>query len=196
MNASSTPSLYLALIHHPVVNRKKEIITAAVTTLDLHDIARAARTFGVKAFYVVTPLIDQQRLCRRLLRHWRTGWGARFNPDRAEAFRRLRIQDSLDAVKREIEAREGKRPRTVATGARMDPLGKAKQIRFKDLERRLLVQAPWLFLFGTAWGLAPSVAAEADHVLEPIRGPEAYNHLSVRSAVAIVLDRLQGRYGR
>ncbi len=32
----------------------------------------------------------------------------------------------------------------------------------------------------------------ADFFLEPIKGPSDYNHLSVRSAVAIVLDRLLG----
>ena len=30
----------------------------------------------------------------------------------------------------------------------------------------------------------------ADHILEPIRGRDGWNHLSVRSAVSIYLDRL------
>ena len=56
LTKSSAPNLSLALIHHPVVNRRGEPITAAVTNLDLPDIARAALTFGVRSFFVVTPL--------------------------------------------------------------------------------------------------------------------------------------------
>ena len=49
-------NLYVALIHHPVVNKNGMIIGSAVTNMDLHDIARAGRTFGVRGYYVVTPL--------------------------------------------------------------------------------------------------------------------------------------------
>ncbi len=50
-----------------------------------------------------------------------------------------------------------------------------------------------LLIFGTGWGLAPAVVAEADALLEPIRSAVGdYNHLSVRSACAIALDRLCG----
>jgi len=35
--------------------------------------------------------------------------------------------------------------------------------------------------------------AEADAALEPIVGPTEYNHLSVRSAVSIILDRLRSQ---
>ena len=41
------PRLYLALVHYPVVNRRGEVIVSALINLDLHDIARAAKTFGV-----------------------------------------------------------------------------------------------------------------------------------------------------
>ncbi len=51
---------------------------------------------------------------------------------------------------------------------------------------------PLLFLFGTGWGLTEEVLEQADDILEPIRGAGAYNHLSVRSAAAILLDRLRG----
>ncbi|PID40198.1 MAG: hypothetical protein CR984_04510 [Proteobacteria bacterium] len=55
----------------------------------------------------------------------------------------------------------------------------------------MMAQSPPLVLaFGTAWGLADEFMAAADHVLEPLVGKGTYNHLSVRSAVAIILDRL------
>ena len=60
-------SVDLALIHYPVINKNREIIGSAVTNLDLHDIARAARTFGANGLYVVTPYRDQQILFRELL---------------------------------------------------------------------------------------------------------------------------------
>lgn len=195
MNNSSTPRLYLALIHHPVLNKHRETIASAVTNLDLHDISRAARTFGAQALYVVTPLQDQQDLCRRIVRHWTNGWGATFNSDRKDALGLIRIQASLKAVKKEIEGREGTAPQTVATGARIDAAVKTKRLCCTDLRRHLRDRdsGPWLLLFGTAWGLAPPVTAAADHLLEPIAGNGNYNHLSVRSAAAIILDRLLGR---
>jgi hypothetical protein len=51
---------------------------------------------------------------------------------------------------------------------------------------------PCLLIFGTAWGLSPALLETADFVLAPIEGPTDYNHLSVRSAAAIILDRLLG----
>jgi len=45
-------------------------------------------------------------------------------------------------------------------------------------------------VLGTAWGLSETFIGDADHVLDPIVGNSEYNHLSVRSAAAIILDRL------
>jgi hypothetical protein len=55
-------------------------------------------------------------------------------------------------------------------------------------------EKPVLLLFGTGWGLAREVLDGADAVVAPIRASEAsgYNHLSVRAACAILLDRLRG----
>jgi tRNA (guanine37-N1)-methyltransferase len=53
---------------------------------------------------------------------------------------------------------------------------------------------PWLILFGTGHGLAAEVLERADVALPPIR-PGVYNHLSVRAAAAITLDRLFGDGG-
>ena len=48
-------------------------------------------------------------------------------------------------------------------------------------------------LFGTGWGLEKSILTEADYVLDPIEGVGEYNHLPVRAAIAIILDRLVAR---
>ncbi len=50
-------------------------------------------------------------------------------------------------------------------------------------------------LFGTGYGLSDEVLKAADALLEPIGDPSDWNHLSVRGAVAIVLDRLLGERG-
>jgi len=64
----------------------------------------------------------------------------------------------------------------------------------RQARRRLTTaRRPHVLLFGTGWGLAPAVLQEADAVLRPIRGRDAYNHLSVRCAAAILLDRLLHR---
>jgi hypothetical protein len=76
----------------------------------------------------------------------------------------------------------------VATGASSHP----KNIDF-DFLRKLLkdTNTPFFILFGTGWGLTREVKDSSDYILAPIEG-KGYNHLSVRSAVAIILDRLLG----
>ena len=172
-----------------MVNKKGEVIASAVTNLDLHDIARAARTFGAGPFFVVTPLSDQKRLVERIVAHWQRGAGAVYNPDRREALATIRIADDLDEVLGGLVQETGQRPAVVATTCRR----REGCIDFADARAMLGGGRPMLLLFGTAWGLAPGLVAETDYVLSPIEGSTAYNHLSVRSAAAIILDRLLGR---
>jgi len=182
-------NLYLALIHHPVYNKKGEVIASAVSNLDLHDISRAAKTYGAQAFYVLTPLVDQRRLVARIVSHWTHGLGARYNPDRGAALKLVRIEASVDAVVDEISGRGQGRPTTVVTDARPHP----ETISYAGLSGMLKSERPILLSFGTAWGLTREFIETADYVLAPIMGPTGYNHLSVRSAAAIVLDRLLGQ---
>jgi hypothetical protein len=182
-------NLYLALMHHPVYNKKGEVIASAVSNLDLHDISRAAKTYGAQAFYVLTPLADQRRLVARIVSHWTHGVGARYNPDRGAALKLVRIEASLDAVVDEISGRGQGRPTTVVTDARPH----LETISYAGLSGMLKSERPILLIFGTAWGLTREFIETADYVLAPIMGPTGYNHLSVRSAAAIVLDRLFGQ---
>jgi hypothetical protein len=182
-------NLYLALIHHPVYNINGEVIASAVSNLDLHDISRAAKTYGTGAFYVVTPLEDQRRLVEQIVSHWTEGLGAKYNPDRCEALRLIKVAVSLDDVRDDI-ARNGEcAPATVVTDARPH----ARNISYDALAEMIKGEHPYLLVFGTAWGLTREFIEEADYVLAPIIGRSGYNHLSVRSAAAIVLDRLLGQ---
>lgn len=182
--------LYVALVHHPVVDKNGETIASAVTNLDLHDIARACRTYGVKGYYVITPLADQRVLAQRILSHWLTGTGGVYNPKRRQALDLVRVTATFDDMVDEIQAAHGRPPTTVVTTARPDMANLAY-----DRLRSMLGnnQGPIVLAFGTAWGLSPAFMAEADYILEPLAGSGAYNHLSVRSAAAIILDRLLGK---
>jgi hypothetical protein len=182
------PRLYVALTHYPVVNKRGDIIASAVTNLDLHDISRAAKTYGAQRFFVVTPLADQKILVERIISHWTKGVGAVYNPARRSALDLIKIKDSIADAAQEIEGLETVYPKMVATCARRHP----SSIRFEDFRDILQLGRPHLLVFGTAWGLAEPFISEADYILEPISGPTDYNHLSVRSAAGIILDRLLG----
>jgi hypothetical protein len=186
LKKSFAPNLYIALAHHPVVNKNGDTITSAVTNLDLHDISRSARTYGAKKFFVVTPLEDQKNLVGQIISHWVTGFGGSYNPKRRQALELIQVENSLGDVVENIAREEKGPPRIVVTSARED----GAKITCKELRTKLESGNPHLLIFGTAWGLCPEVIDAADYLLEPIRGKEAYNHLSVRSASAIILDRL------
>jgi len=178
----------VALVHYPVVNKNQEIIGAAVTNLDIHDIARAGRTFGVGTFYIVTPFQDQQKLVGEIVSHWQEGYGARYNTDRKEALASIVICDDLQSLYG-LAAVNGEKPLVVATSARQH----AGSISFAAMRQQILAGLHVLLLFGTGWGLAEPALEAVDAMLPPISGFGDYRHLSVRSAVSIVLDRLLGR---
>ena len=182
------PNLYVALVHYPVVNKNGDTITSAITNLDLHDIARAAKTYGVKAFYVVTPLDDQKEMTRRIISHWTQGAGATYNPVRRQALELIQLKDTIEGVCKQIEQIEGAPPQLVATCARRYP----DSIGYTALRNLFGNGRSYLLTFGTAWGLAGEFINSADYILEPIYGETQYNHLSVRSAAAIIFDRLLG----
>ena len=161
-------------------------MASAVTNLDLHDIARAARTYGVRSFHVITPLDDQRELAEKIVRHWTCGPGGEHNPKRREALELIRVTPSLDETRAIIAGESGQPPAIVATCARRYP----NAIKFAELAERLRAGNPHLVIFGTAWGLSQELIEASDAILEPIGDHQGYNHLSVRSAAAIALDRL------
>jgi hypothetical protein len=185
-SASSCPSLYLALVHFPVLNRKGERIASALTNLDLHDLARLACTYDLPGCFVATPLRDQRDLAERLIGHWRSDIAKTLHPDRERALRRLRLVDSVDAAVAAVERECGAAPLVWATTARESPTSVAPADACKQV---MDSGRPGLLLFGTGWGLAPEVLQKCDGVIRPIRGRNGYNHLSVRCAAAILIDR-------
>ena len=184
-----TRRLAIALVHHPVLDAKGAIVTTAITNLDVHDLARSARTYGVSDYFIVHPITAQRELLERICEHWRDGAGGKRIPDRKLALELVRPVTTLAEA---VDALGGPSAVEVwVTAARRlrDP------VTLSDARARLDGDGgPVLLVFGTGWGLADEVIDGAHALLEPVRAREAtgYNHLSVRAACAIILDRLRG----
>jgi hypothetical protein len=177
----------VALVHHPVIDRRGAVVSTAVTNLDLHDIARTARTYDAGRFYVVTPLAEQRVLVARILAHWLEGHGASYNPHRGQALALIKTVATLDEAVEDWRRETDQTVLPVLTSA-----ARRGDLSVAACAERLMHQ-PLLLVFGTGWGLAPEVFERDWPVLEPIRGAGSYNHLPVRAAAAIMLDRLLGR---
>lgn len=206
---------WAALVHHPVYDRRQRVVTTAITNLDIHDIARSACTFGLAGYLVVTPIAAQRELAERILGHWReellllaggAAAGGGIAPGSSEAARpevgrredgfrghalaRVEVVASIEEAVALVARRcQGQEPLVVATSARSRPGAIGPRALLTEAARD---PRPLLLLFGTGWGLADQVLDQVHHLLTPIRGQSDYNHLSVRSAAAIVLDRLFG----
>lgn len=176
-----------------MLDKQGKVVTTSITNLDIHDISRSARTFGLSGYFLVNPEAEQQRVARRIMEHWNTGGGRDYNPDRTEAFRLTRIVSWLEDAVAEVEKECGQRPLVVMTSARTVP--GTRRIGYGDLRGRIQAgNQPILLVFGTGWGIEQSLLQTADAVLGPIR-PERdsnYLHLSVRAAAVLVFDRLLG----
>ena len=189
VESAAQAAVYLALLHYPVYDKNGQVVTSAVTNMDIHDISRAGRTYGVRGFFVVTPVKALQKLALKIIDHWEVGYGSQYNTTRKEALALARICDTLDDAMIAIEQETGAMPVIVATSARST----GSRSSFAALQDMLNKQTrPFLIVFGTGWGLTETILSQADYILEAIEGDAEFNHLSVRSAAAIVLDRLLG----
>jgi hypothetical protein len=180
----------VGLVHYPVLDREKRIVTTAITNLDLHDIARSAYTYAVSSFFVIHPVRAQRDLALRVREHWTSGSGARRIPDRTFPMQILNVVSTIDDAAAELGSGEPVEIWTTSASADAPALGYTPA-----RERLQQAGAPVLLLFGTGWGLADEVHERAGVRLEPIRSARAdgYNHLSVRAAAAISFDRLFAR---
>ncbi len=183
MKIANVIPLYICLVHYPVKNQNNEIINTSITNLDVHDLARLSTTYNLAGYYIVQPLKKQRELFLELLDYWKTGAGSCHNSTRAEAFSKVKLVASVDECVHDIST-EMEMPVLVATGARID-----HNISFLELRNTINIK-PIMLMFGTGWGLADEIINQADFRLEAIEGIGSYNHLSVRSATSIILDRL------
>lgn len=180
---------WVALVHHPVYDKHKKIVATALTNLDLHDIARSSRTYGLAGFLIVHPVEAQRALAERITRHWMGEEGAEKNDFRRMAIERVAVVATLDDAAAHVRARAGRTPRLIATAARAPQNGE-RAIGYRALAND--GDGPAILVLGTGWGLTDELIARCDERLLPVQPAADYNHLSVRSACAIILDRLYG----
>lgn len=194
-------NLHLVLAHHPVLNKEGREVAVSLTNLDIHDIGRVSRCYGLGGFYLSTPLEDQRRLAATLLEHWTGGAGSVANPDRAEALSGVAVVESIEDALDRVRERSGRDPLVYVTSARIAPEKRSGGRRKKTDEpatvtipqvAEALDEKPVVLLLGTGSGLTPSVVRAADAVVRPLRPFADYNHLSVRSATSMLVDRILG----
>lgn len=181
--------VYIGLIHYPIYNKHMKVVTTALTNYDLHDIARTARTYDVKKYFIVHPVQAQRDMALRIMNHWKTGAGSQYNANRKEAFKETELVPDLQSAIHMIEEECGKKPAIVTTDARVYPNTASYRAMREKIHNE---DQPVFILFGTGFGMTKEMMKEFDYIIEPIYGGGSYNHLCVRSAVAIILDRLLG----
>jgi len=183
----------IALVHYPVLDRAGAMVTAAITNLDVHDIARSAMTYGLTAYYIVHPIEAQRILVERIKVHWIEGSGGKRIPDRVAPLTLVHVVSNVRDALSDFSG--GESVIVWTTGAGICPDADS----LSHAQAAVALQEPGppvLILFGTGWGLHESVHQQATRRLAAIQaaGPAGFNHLSVRAAAAILLDRLLGEY--
>lgn len=184
-------NLSFCLLHYPVLLEGRKCGASSLTNLDVHDIARISRSYGMGPFYVVTPLEDQLRLLEAILRHWDAAGPLR--RDRSRALSLVCGVPSLAEAVALAAGRAGTAPRLVATSAAWPEKKRAAPPLTPAQVRAWCREGPVLLCLGTARGLAPEVTALCDGRMRPLRFL-GDNHLSVRSAAAILADRILGDF--
>ena len=184
-------SLNVALVHWPIRDRAGNIVCTNVTNFDIHDIARASRTYGVDQYFIVNRMKEQLMFVSRVLEHWKVGTGSKYNPKRKTALGMVKLTENVEQAISSFK----ERPFVVGTTARDLAI---PRVSFRELREKAWDPGhrPILLIFGTGFGLADSVLDQCDALLEPLKGAsmDDYRHLSVRSAVSICLDRLLGAW--
>jgi len=157
--------------------------------MDIHDIARIAKTYSASGFYIVNPIEEQRHLAQEIIDHWHKGYGADYNEFRKHAFDLIHVKTELKDVMDDVKEKTGCQPKTIVTGANFS----GEIVTFSELKKILRNNpVPYLLILGTGSGLTDELVNKSDYKLEPIRGLSGYNHLAVRSAAAIIMDKIMG----
>lgn len=186
------PSHYVVLMHDGIMQKDGKVGTTSVTSIDIHDIARSSATYNLKNYFVVTPLLDQQMMVKTILGFWGDqNVGAQYNKDRHTALDVVVLSSSIKEVIEQIEHQEGQSPIILGTSARFN-MHDAKMITYHDQPKIWSHQKPVLIMLGTGHGMADELLEKCDYFLPPLCGFSNFNHLSVRSAAAIIFDKWLG----
>jgi hypothetical protein len=192
-NGALKAKLYIGLVHYPIKSKDGGIVQTSMTNLDIHDIARTARTYNLSGYYLIAPPACQLEVVDKIISHWSNGFGLEYNSDRSDALALVKKAGTIEEVRDLITAETGRKTSVIVTDAKIHQ--DLRNITCISMQNMLkLHDFNFLLLFGTGWGLADAVMARADHILEPVRPLTVhnYNHLSVRAAAAIIIDRVVG----
>ena len=183
--------LFLALLHHPVLDKNGQIVTTAVTNMDIHDIARSACTYGVRRFFVVTPVRALRALSEKIIEHWETGYGSTYNAHPQGGPGPGGIEPDLDGALVAIERETGKRP---DAGRHLGPRRRPTRCGFAALRPQLASSAgPHLLVLRHRLGPGPGghgARRPAPRAGRSARPPTTTSRCA--SAAAVILDRLRG----
>jgi len=184
-----TSNTYLALMHYPIYDKQSNIVSTSITNLDIHDFSRLARTYGLAGVFLVSPIKDQEEMVGKIVGHWKDGYGKEYNCDRAEALETTWVAKTLRDVKEKVTEAKGEKPLVFSTSAKFENHETISCEKVYDYAEN----SPIIIVFGTGFGLAETVVTASDKKIEVIGGFEGYNHLSVRSAASILVDRIFGK---
>lgn len=179
-------NISFCLVHSPVRLENGKTGVSSLTNLDIHDIARISRSYGMGEFYVLTPLADQLNLLDRILEHWLAGK----DTDRATALKLVRPVASFTEMEAAVRQKYGITPEYIATSAQWP--AKGAPLTPENI-RTLAYEHPIVICLGTARGLGREFLAKCKAQMRPLRFL-GDNHLSVRSAAAIIADRILGDF--
>ncbi len=173
----------VALVHHPVLNRKGESSTTSITPMDVHDFARTCGFYGIEKVFLVHPAKGMQAMVHDLTGYWEHGEGGARNVGRKQVLQSVRVVNSLEDAQKEGNYRLWMTSAKVENGEIVEPYTLPK------------MAGNHLIVFGTGSGLDVKNLPDANGWLSPIVGIGKVRHLSVRSALAIYLDRMFDREG-
>jgi hypothetical protein len=188
MTITEKSNVFIALLHYPVYNKHNEVVTTAIKNLDIHDIARVCASYNILKYFIVNPLEKMQNVANRIIGFWEEGLGSIYNEDRKESIEKIKLFSTLDDVIENIKKTSDLELKIVFTTAKTVD----NYIDYPDLKALInKKEYNYLILFGTGWGMTDEIMLNADYVLKPLQ-LNRYNHLSVRSAASIIIDRLLG----
>lgn len=183
---SKVAQVHIALLHYPILDRDQNQVATNITNFDIHDIARACRTYGIETYTLIHPQVEQLMFVDRILDHWRVGQGAAYNPSRKRALERVKTASSLESLVASLKP-------DLVIGTHARPVSGGRSWSCRDLRQEIWLKGKSvLVVFGTGYGMTETTMQNMDGVLESLRGPppDDFRHLSVRSAVSVYLDRL------
>lgn len=182
-------NLSFCLCHSPVVLENGKIGCSSLTNLDVHDIGRISRSYGMGPFFVLHPLNDQRQILNTILEHWQMR--EKGHADRKKALDLARPVHDFEEIKDWCDMYYGQAPCWIISSAnwpeKVAPVASVKEIREMCEER------PVIICLGTARGLAVHQLPFNFLRMRPIRFLDE-NHLSVRAAAAIIADRILGDF--